>query len=75
MHFFFLINNNNSSKQKQNRHEHLFHIPHLAVLVLPQPSQRTGEETGMMHSITIISTLALILMMIYIIYLDRTGRL
>lgn len=29
----------------------------------------------MMHSITIISTLALILMMIYIIYLDRTGRL
>lgn len=29
----------------------------------------------MMHSITIISTFALILMMIYIIYLDRTGRL
>lgn len=29
----------------------------------------------MMHSITIISTLALILLMIYIIYLDRTGRL
>lgn len=29
----------------------------------------------MMHTITIISTLALILMMIYIIYLDRIGRL
>ena len=68
---FFLIN-----KSKQSNHVNLFFIQSLEISFLAIYQWFMGREVcQMIQSIAISMTFALVGLMIYLIYLDRTGRL
>ena len=67
---FFLINNLN-----QSNHVNLFFIQNLEIFILPVCQRCLRQTRNLMQTLAIMMTFALVGLMIYLIYLDRTGRL
>ena len=67
---FFLINNLN-----QSNHVNLFFIQNLETFILPVCQRCLRQKRNLMQTLAIMMTFALVGLMVYLIYLDRTGRL
>lgn len=67
---FFLINNLN-----QSNHVNLFFIQNLEIFILPVCQRYLRQNRNLMQTLVIMTTFALVGLMVYLIYLDRTGRL
>ena len=67
---FFLINNLN-----QSNHVNLFFIQSLEIFILPVCQRCLRQKRNLMQTLAIMMTFALVGLTVYLIYLDRTGRL
>lgn len=67
---FFLINNLN-----QSNHVNLFFIQSLEIFILPVCQRCLRQNRNLMQTLAIMMTFVLVGLMVYLIYLDRTGRL